>query len=123
MKKIYTVILLTIISTFIFFGVHTLFVIFFELNFDFQKKTIDWGIFYHYYVLFIFPLAIFATNLILFNKKKIYKYLPLSAIFIFLIFEYFSVRPYRTILLIFCSSLTFLLNLFLSKKLIRIFLK
>lgn len=120
MKKIYTVVLLTIISAFIFFGVHTLLVIVLELNFDFQKKTIDWGIFNHYYVLFIFPLAMLATNLILFNKKKICKYLPLSAVFAFLILEYFSIRPYRTILLIFCSSLTFLLNLSMSKKLIKL---
>ncbi len=118
MKTSLSIIMFIFLSSTFFYLSYYGFTYLYEKYFITDKLTIDWGVFLYYLFWYIFPITSLISGFLFFYNKKYSptSYFPLIILIGFVLYSGILYRPLRTLLLIFCVLIAFVIPKLISNK-------
>ncbi|MCV6628552.1 MAG: hypothetical protein OIF50_01695 [Flavobacteriaceae bacterium] len=112
-KKYLITIGLIVVAVMIVVFIHDSISIWYSKRYDSSKAGLSWGLLVTYYVYYVFPMVLFISSVLIFNRK-IHKYISIllfiSLLAILMVFN-ISDHPFRTVLLAGCMTIVYMMFL------------
>jgi hypothetical protein len=110
MKKIIPSILIVLIGMFVFIGFHNTMVYLHNNFLGNSLRGVSWGITVKFYSMIVAIILLISVLYQMWRKENKLMHLSLSVLICLPVTIYFTIHPYRTILLILCTMLSFLVT-------------